>query len=80
MELKYQEIKNRKCFYCGCPESVRAIHEHHVFKRGTNPELINEPANKCDLCWKCHRRTEEDHAFLVLIQNLWTIQTKHQDN
>lgn len=82
MGYEYVEIKNRKCFYCGRPEAVDAIHEHHVVKRSIDPSRIDDPTNKCPLCWRCHRRTELDYKFLKEIEKLWTIsiQTKLPGN
>lgn len=71
---------NKACFWCGIPDFVSPLEEHHVFKRGTNPELRENKKNKCLLCPQCHRRTENSHAFLELIQERWITQIKHQDN
>lgn len=63
----------KECFYCGCPEGVRPIHIHHVFKRSTHPELKDDKENLCPLCWQCHFKTESSNAFLKEIQQLWNI-------
>jgi len=48
------------CAYCG---NEPGTEEHHLIKRSLAPELKDDPKNKVRLCWKCHRRTEEDMAF-----------------
>lgn len=84
MTIKYRrDNREKECFYCGVPGHIQAIHMHHVFKRSTHPELKYEETNLCPLCWKCHRKTEEDNDFFILIQELWTSyqsRIKHQDN
>lgn len=61
----------RECWYCGCPETARAIHMHHVEKRSLRPDLKADPDNLCPLCWLCHSRTESDHKFYLEIKRLW---------
>ena len=82
MPLKYEKIQNRACYYCGCPEAVKAIHKHHTFKRSTHPHLADVKELQAPLCWKCHQRTEDDYKFYLEIQRLWKIhtKTKPQDN
>ena len=77
MEIKYVEIKNRKCFYCGTVEGdYVAIQMHHARKRSTNPELIDDPDNLCPLCVRCHDKTEHSYSFLKEIQRLWEKQVE----
>lgn len=63
--------QSRSCWYCGCPETVRAIALHHVRKRSLRPDLKIDPDNLCPLCSFCHHRTEHDQKFYYLIQDLW---------
>ncbi len=47
------------CVWCGQQSSD----VHHLFKRSTNPELIDDPKNQVRLCRNCHSRTETDMEF-----------------
>ena len=57
-----------KCAYCGNQDGGE---EHHLLKRSTSPELIDDPKNKVRLCWKCHRRTQEDPEFHRALQQIF---------
>lgn len=63
--------QDRTCWYCGCPETSRAIALHHVEKRSLRPDLKTDPGNLCPLCSLCHGRTETDQNFYYEIQKLW---------
>jgi hypothetical protein len=58
---------NNKCIYCGSD----SFELHHLYKRGTNPELKDEKENLVPLCNSCHRRTEEDMDFLRGLQEVF---------
>lgn len=53
------------CRWCGNKE---ASERHHLFKRGSHPELIKDVKNLIWLCNECHQKTELDRKFLVLLQ------------
>jgi len=64
--------QSRVCEWCGCPESVCPIHEHHLFRRGSHPDLIDDERNKKNLCADCHLKTEQDNEFYLRVQKtLW---------
>ena len=56
------------CRYCG---NRIGSEGHHLFKRSTSPELADDPKNLVKLCFKCHARTEDDHDFLVALQEIF---------
>ena len=56
------------CKYCG---NKFGTDNHHLRKRGTNPELKDEAKNLVLLCRDCHRRTEEDISFLHALQDIF---------
>ena len=70
--------QDRKCFWCGVYENICPCEIHHAEKRSLHPELKEDPLNKCPLCWKCHRKTEESYQFFLKVKRLWKIhlQTK----
>jgi hypothetical protein len=53
------------CKFCG---NQLGTAKHHLLKRSTNPELIDDPKNLVKLCFSCHNRTEIDHDFLEALQ------------
>ena len=63
--------QDRKCWYCDCPETVRAIALHHVEKRSLRPDRVDDPENLMPLCWMCHAKTESDQDFYHELQKLW---------
>ena len=65
--------QDRSCFYCGCPETSRAVVIHHAVKRSRDPSRIDDPKNHCPLCADCHDLTEQSEAFLKLIEKLWNL-------
>jgi hypothetical protein len=60
-----QEFK--PCRYCGRQGSDM----HHLLKRSTNPELIDDPKNLVLLCRPCHVKTENDSSFLKALQDIF---------
>lgn len=56
------------CAYCG---HNTATDQHHLMKRSTHPELINDPKNLVGLCGICHHRTKTDAAFLKALQEIF---------
>ena len=66
-----QDIKS--CFWCGMP----AVVEHHVFKRSTAPERIDDPTNKVPLCAVCHNLTETDDRFYHALQKIVNFRPKN---
>ena len=51
--------EHNPCAWCGQQSSDT----HHLFKRSTSPELIDDPKNQVRLCRNCHIRTESDTEF-----------------
>ena len=56
------------CSYCG---NQIATDQHHLLKRSTNPDKINEEKNLIGLCRTCHIRTEEDMAFAEALRQIF---------
>jgi hypothetical protein len=54
-----------RCAWCGYNEATDA---HHLFRRSTSPELIDDPANKIKLCWRCHKYATDSKEFEQLLQ------------
>lgn len=63
--------QDRECHFCGKPETVERVEAHHVFRRGSHPELKNEKGVLMLLCVTHHRLTESSHEFYKKIQDLW---------
>ncbi len=63
--------QDRECWYCGTMESVEPIHLHHVEKRSTSPDRIDDESNKMPLCVPCHVATERSDKFYKMMQTLW---------
>lgn len=56
------------CAYCGNKVGTDG---HHLLRRGSNPELINDPKNIVNLCRSCHLKTEADDSFLKALQEIF---------
>lgn len=71
MKLGNEGRQDRRCGWCGVYENIRAVVVHHIYKRGTRPDLIDDQQNHLDLCSECHDRTERDMAFLATLQQVF---------
>jgi len=57
---------NEFCKWCGRNQVEEG--EHHLFRRSTSPELIDDPKNKVELCVSCHRYATESKEVEQLFQ------------
>jgi hypothetical protein len=78
MELRQEGRQDRECQYCGMPETIEPVSEHHLYKRGSHPHMIDDPKNKVWLCGTHHYKTEVDHEFYILLQQMFY--GDHKDN
>lgn len=65
----------KTCYWCGANECNIAIDGHHVYRRGSHPNLAEEPRNIMLLCRTCHMRTENDNEFYERLQGIWCANT-----
>lgn len=52
------------CFWCG----KEAVDTHHLFRRSSKPEWIENPDNLLPLCRKCHDYATNEKVFEELLQ------------
>ena len=67
---------DQTCFCRWCGRKDGSFEAHHLYRRSTHPELKDNPAVLVDLCFECHRRATDNHAFEEILQrafaqNLW---------
>lgn len=56
--------QTRTCCWCG----NMASEIHHIFRRSSSPELINDPNNFAELCRRCHQYATDNKEFEQLLQ------------
>jgi hypothetical protein len=57
----------KQCRWCGREGSD----EHHLFRRSSSPQLIDDENNKVTLCRQCHDYATKNKDFEVLLQTLF---------
>lgn len=69
--------EGEKCFYCGTTYyAAGGLDRHHVYRRSTHPELIDDPRNIMLLCRRDHDRATVNPEFEQQLQQIWELKNK----